>query len=184
LSNVVTVDVHSSERFTPERWTEYKPYGDLNLPWFIGGDRDLSDNIDDVSVAIECDPHIQTASGGCTPGYWKQDHHFDSWIGYTPGQKFSDVFGVGPANKTLLNALDKQVGTDAQQQLARHGAAALLNAQAAANGQYSYPFDAATVIQMVQSAWGNNLAAQTAHAQFEAANEGPKDFQGEWCPLN
>ncbi len=31
---------------------------------------------------------------GCTPGYWKQDHHFDSWEGYAPGDQLDGVFGV------------------------------------------------------------------------------------------
>jgi hypothetical protein len=30
---------------------------------------------------------------GCTPGYWKQPHHFDSWVGFEPDDFFSKVFG-------------------------------------------------------------------------------------------
>jgi hypothetical protein len=25
---------------------------------------------------------------GCTPGYWKQPHHLDSWVGYTPARRW------------------------------------------------------------------------------------------------
>jgi uncharacterized repeat protein (TIGR01451 family) len=41
-------------------------------------------------------------------GYWKQPHHFASWVGYTPegpgADYFDTVFGVGP-HVTLLEAL-------------------------------------------------------------------------------
>ena len=31
---------------------------------------------------------------GCTPGFWKQDQHFDSWVGFAPTDSFETVFGV------------------------------------------------------------------------------------------
>jgi len=42
---------------------------------------------------------------GCTPGYWKQSQHFDSWTptGYTTGQAISTVFTV-PGTLTLNGA--------------------------------------------------------------------------------
>jgi hypothetical protein len=50
---------------------------------------------------------IPTTGGGqgCTPGYWKQPHHFHSWVGYTPGQLFSSVFVNAFPGKTLLEVL-------------------------------------------------------------------------------
>ena len=71
----------------------------------------------------------QAACGdvGCTPGYWKQVRHFDSWVNYSPDDIFSDVFGVGPA-VTLLEALKTGGGGEAA--LGRHAVAALLNANA------------------------------------------------------
>ena len=42
---------------------------------------------------------------GCTPGYWKQKQHFDSWEGYAPGDSFYSAFGAGPTDVTLLEAL-------------------------------------------------------------------------------
>jgi hypothetical protein len=40
---------------------------------------------------------------GCTPGYWKQSQHFDSWVGYTPSQLISSVFTV-PAAYTVTGS--------------------------------------------------------------------------------
>jgi hypothetical protein len=37
--------------------------------------------------------------GDCTPGFWKQPHHFQYWVGYEPG----DPYEGGPM--TLLDAL-------------------------------------------------------------------------------
>ena len=31
---------------------------------------------------------------GCTPGFWKQEQHFDSWVGFAPTDSFDAVFGV------------------------------------------------------------------------------------------
>src|SRR5688572_12181592 len=76
-----------------------------------------------------------TGSSGCTPGYWKQPQHFDSWptvapANYLPTDSFNAVFEIGtnwfPNSFTLLDALNaKGGGVNA---LARHATAALLNA--------------------------------------------------------
>lgn len=65
---------------------------------------------------------------GCTPGYWKQPHHLDSWgpTGYSPDDIFFDVFGVGPDDLTLLDALWLRGGH--MNAFMRHAVAALLNA--------------------------------------------------------
>jgi hypothetical protein len=75
-----------------------------------------------------------TAPGGqgCTPGYWKQDHHFDSWpAGYTTGMSLNSALGLPgtalwPNSLTLLQALSQGGGGAAA--LGRHAAAAILNA--------------------------------------------------------
>lgn len=43
------------------------------------------------------------APAGCTPGYWKQPQHLESWglTPYSPDDIFSDVFGVGPTDSLL-----------------------------------------------------------------------------------
>ena len=107
---------------------------------------------------------------GCTPGYWKQSHHFDSWVGYTPGQSFEAVFGRDvPGTPTLLNALS--TGGGGLNALMRHTTAALLNSKAV-----SYGMTTAQVIAAFQAAFdsGNYTAQKDA---FEALNE-------SGCPLN
>ncbi len=37
--------------------------------------------------------------GACTPGFWKQEQHFQYWVGHSP----SDLYNGGPM--TLLDAL-------------------------------------------------------------------------------
>lgn len=70
---------------------------------------------------------------GCTPGYWKQPHHFDSWPApYVPGMQFREAFeyeGVqyGPEDMTLLQALQAKGG--GENAFLRHAVAALLNAE-------------------------------------------------------
>ncbi|HJU89414.1 MAG TPA: hypothetical protein VJ672_08480 [Gemmatimonadaceae bacterium] len=93
---------------------------------------------------------VPTGNNGCTPGYWKAPQHFDSWTGYTTGQSFNTVFGIGtawfPNSFTLLDALNANGGgTNA---LARHAVAALLNA-----AQGFYPQTEAQVIAAVQGVY-------------------------------
>jgi hypothetical protein len=66
-----------------------------------------------------------TPPKGCTPGYWKQPQHFESWTGYAPSDSFAAVFGTGP-NIPLLAALEQGVGGESA--FMRHAVAALLNA--------------------------------------------------------
>jgi hypothetical protein len=64
-------------------------------------------------------------SEGCTPGYWKQDQHFDSWTGYDPDQAFDTVFEDAFGDMTLLEVLSQ--GGGGLNALGRHTVAALLN---------------------------------------------------------
>jgi hypothetical protein len=66
--------------------------------------------------------------GGCTPGYWKQEHHFDSWeaTGFAPSDTLSDAFGCELPDKTLIKALKAKGGHE--KAFMRHAVAALLNA--------------------------------------------------------
>ena len=78
---------------------------------------------------------------GCTPGYWKQPQHFDSWTGYQPNNMIGDYFPEAlnyVDNVTLLDALDFGGGPDlegATKILLRAATATMLNsAYDAANG--------------------------------------------------
>lgn len=130
--------------------------------------------------------NVYTCGGeGCTPGYWKQPHHFDSWVGYAPIQPFEAVFdrlieirwgarGERPhsvTGPTLREALEANGG--GINALARHAVAALLNA---AHPDVSYPYTVADVIAMFQEAFDSD-DFETTKDEFEEANE-------FGCPLN
>jgi hypothetical protein len=107
---------------------------------------------------------------GCTPGYWKQEHHFDSWVDYAPGDYFDEVFGVGQ-HITLLDALKAKGG--GENALMRHAVAALLNA---AHPEVVY-FPESLVIGDVQMWWEGIYTAEELKDFFEEYNE-------YGCPLN
>jgi hypothetical protein len=123
-----------------------------------------------------------TGTQGCTPGYWKQSQHFDSWVGYTPTQLVSSVFsGVDPslASKTLQQTLDGGGGpgiVGAQKILLRAAVAALLNA---ANSNVDYPRTTAQIIADVNAA----LASNNRDTMLTLATALDKD-NNLGCPLN
>ena len=72
---------------------------------------------------------------GCTPGYWKQSQHFDSWQEYKPTTLAGNVFNDGAQTYTdkltLLGALQGGGGTGdaaAARILLRAATASVLNA--------------------------------------------------------
>lgn len=86
---------------------------------------------------------------GCTPGFWKQSHHFDEWPeGYAPDQMIGEAFelAVGP-DITLLEALQSHGGD--LNALLRHAVAALLNA---AHTGVNFPYTVDEVIALFQKA--------------------------------
>ena len=131
------------------------------------------------NVLTASDTHsvtIETPGGeGCTPGYWKQSQHFDSWTNpYDPTDLYEATFGVNvPGNPTLLQALNSGGGgIDA---LMRHSVAALLNA---ASPGVDYQYTTAQVIAIVQDGIApGGLTIEQAKNLLAAANE-------SGCPLN
>lgn len=124
------------------------------------------------SLTVTCTPPDNGGGEGCTPGYWKQAHHFDSWTGYSPTDSYESVFGVDASfDKDLLGAL--QQGGGGEKALGRHAVAALLNS---ASGGVSYDYSTAEVIDLVQSAYASG-DFEGAKDLLEAANE-------SGCPLN
>ncbi|MGE3179290.1 MAG: hypothetical protein AB7O32_17600 [Vicinamibacterales bacterium] len=94
------------------------------------------------TVTANTPPPDTRCDEGCTPGYWKQPHHYDSWTGYSPGTPFASVFENAFPGKTLGEVLALNGGgLDA---LGRHAVAALLNA---ASPGVDFEVDAATVIR-------------------------------------
>ena len=107
---------------------------------------------------------------GCTPGYWKQPHHFGSWVNYTPGDSYAAIFGV-PYDVTLLEALQGRGGGEIA--LGRHAVAALLNA---ASPEVIYAYTEAEIIALVQDAYATG-DFKTAKNLLEEENE-------KGCPLD
>jgi hypothetical protein len=117
-----------------------------------------------------------TGTEGCTPGYWKQDQHFDSWVGtgFAPGDDFDTVFGddwFNP-NITLLQALNLTGG--GKNALARHAVAALLNA---ASGGVNYPMTTADVLAAVHAAFLAQSTIESTKNTLAGNNE-------LGCPIN
>jgi hypothetical protein len=124
-----------------------------------------------IRVTCEAPPPPPSGEEGCTPGYWKQVHP-RSWDRYSPSDSYAAVFDVTPTfSVTLLGALKLRGGEEAA--LARHAAAALLNA---ANSHVKYAFTEAEVIEIVQDAYASGNFAD-AKDLFEAENE-------RGCPLS
>lgn len=116
-------------------------------------------------------PTPPSGGQGCTPGYWRQTQHFDSYPApYSPETMFSSVFSVGPSI-TLAEAANAKGGN--ANALIRHATAALLNA-ASADVSYAYTTD--QVIAMVKDAYATGNFEATKNL-FEAQNE-------IGCPLN
>lgn len=128
---------------------------------------------------------VVKAQEGCSPGYWKQQQHFDSWVNAEPIDTFFSVFGRtitirlkikdgGPTktDPTLLEALKAQGG--GINALARQAVAALLNAE---NGDVESPGTAMAVITLFQMAFDGDIDRETLKNGFEDANE-------SGCPLN
>jgi hypothetical protein len=126
--------------------------------------------VDDIIICEE--PDTPPGNEGCTPGYWKQEHHFGSWPVNPETTTFGGVFncsGVMAQNPEegdicgmkLHTVLELRGGGN--NALARHAAAAYLNA----SSSVMYPYSVADVIDL--------LNARDKDA-LEAANE-------SYCPL-
>ncbi len=128
----------------------------------------------------------QTEAGGgegCTPGYWKQRHHFDSWpAAYDTDDLFGAVFtacGSGDTlqrpesgsicGKTLLQALKLRGG--GLNALGRHAVAALLS-----SATVSYDLTTGGVIAAVNGALDSNSYSSTKNMLA--------DYNEQNCPLN
>jgi hypothetical protein len=144
----------------------------------------IADAVQAVGLGGEVGP-TQHEDGfeGCTPGFWKQDQHFDSWpSGYSPTDTVDSVFDLPTslssfADDTLVSALGGGGGpgiTGAAEILLRAGVAAVLNA-----ASVDYPLSEAAVISMVNTA----LASENRDTMLAtAATLDNNNNLG--CPLN
>ena len=82
-----------------------------------------------IAAGLSIPPAPPGGDQGCTPGYWKQPHHFGNWPHpYAPTTQFSEVFEDAFPGMTLLEVLRQ--GGGGIKSLGRHIVASLLNAQA------------------------------------------------------
>jgi hypothetical protein len=118
-----------------------------------------------------CEPPPQVGQG-CTPGYWKQKQHFDSWTSpYAPSTLFSSVFSDAFPGKTLLEVLG--LGGGGINALGRHTVAALLNSASAGVG---YNVTTSGVIGAFNTAY--------AAGAFERQKDIFQGYNEQGCPLN
>lgn len=116
-------------------------------------------------------PPPPSGGQGCTPGYWRQAHHYDSWVGYTPDQLFSSVFEDAFPGKTLGQVV--ALGGGGINALGRHTVAALLNAS---SGGVNYAYTVQGVIDAFNAAHPSGDVEGQKNL-FEVQNE-------KGCPLN
>src|SRR5690349_16245059 len=87
-----------------------------------------------TAIGVTAAGATKKGTEGCTPGYWKQSQHFDSWPSdFGPNDLFFGGFENAFPGKTLLQVLSQPASTGGQGQqalnnLGRHAVAALLNA--------------------------------------------------------
>lgn len=126
---------------------------------------------------------VERGGEGCTPGYWKQPQHFGNWpvdIGYTFADAFDgfcDTDDVDLRNPesgticglTLLEALGTRGG--GVNALARHAAAAWLNAGSTVDFYYSQE----EVESMVEAA--------LMSGDYETVKDGLAEANEAGCPL-
>ena len=105
---------------------------------------------------------------GCTPGYWRQDHHYPDWTSpYDPDDSFSDHFDDAFPGMTMGDVVDENGGL--LNQLGSHAVAALLNA---ANPEVSYDKTTQEIIDQFNAVYpGTNPDYEALKDEFEALNE-------------
>jgi hypothetical protein len=133
-----------------------------------------SDTDSDMTIDFGYCYYPTIGGEGCTPGYWRQSHHYDSWPApYTPTTLFSAVFENAFPGKTLGQVL--QLGGGGLNALGRHTVAALLNA---ASPGVDYDLTPAEVIQLF-----NDLHPGTTN-EYNKLKDYFQKFNEQGCPLN
>jgi hypothetical protein len=122
---------------------------------------------------------------GCTPGYWKQDQHFDSYpAGITPNTQLDVLLGFeipGYETTTVLQALQlKGGGANA---LIRQGTAGMLNVL---SPDVDYDFSEATTLRQFQDGLDPQLFDMWPDADddMEQRKDALDTANNAGCPLN
>jgi len=132
-----------------------------------------------AAVGVTSAGAAKKGSEGCTPGYWKQSQHFDSWPSdFGPNSLFFGGFENAFPGKTLLQVLSQPASTGGQNalnNLGRHAVAALLNAY---SDGVDYPISATDVINQFNAVFPGTDAAYEAQKNIFAG------FNELGCPLS
>jgi len=118
-------------------------------------------------------PGLENGGGGegCTPGFWRQEHHFEFWTApYAPSTPFGDVFENAFPGRTLLDIVDPPPGRRTRlEQLGFHTVAALLNA---ASPDVDYDLTVDEVIDLFNAVFpGTNDDYNDLKDYFEGFNQ-------------
>ncbi|KGM53489.1 hypothetical protein N800_00690 [Lysobacter daejeonensis GH1-9] len=140
-----------------------------------------------LALSLACNSALAwDGDNGCTPGYWKQEQHFDSWpFPYEPNTLLRDVFVTAPPeyvpDDTFLEALNYGGGPGvegATQILLRAAVAALLNAEALGLAFEDEPAEIInSTVDRLESQWRPTILTRATY--FDSINNGP-----DGCPLN
>jgi len=132
---------------------------------------DDGNNFDGDGCSAECT--VEFGGEGCTPGYWRQPHHFDDYAntGYAPGTLFATAFGVDAFPGLTLSEVAAVRGGGLNA-LGRHAVAALLNA---ASTEVDYDRTPAQVIAAFTAAY--------ASGDYETTKDHFEFFNEQGCPL-
>ena len=132
-----------------------------------------------AAVGVTAVGATKKGSEGCTPGYWKQSQHFDSWPSdFGPNSPFFGALENAFPGKTLLQVLSQPASTGGQNalnNLGRHTVAALLNA---ISDDIDYPISATDVIAQFNAVFPGTDAAYEAQKNIFAG------FNELGCPIN
>lgn len=138
-----------------------------------------------AAAGLSVEPPEDDGGGdGCTPGYWRQPHHFDSWVDHDPDDLLGSVFDLPgglqldqPEHRTDPDDLTLHDGVVLRgggvNALIRHSVAALLNAS---SGDVDYDLTVSEVVMKFNAAVDGG-DVDGLKGEFESFNE-----QG--CPLN
>ncbi len=110
----------------------------------------------------------------CSPGYWKQSQHFDSYVGYLPTTMFGSVFANAFPGKTLVQVLS--TGGGGLTAFGRATVGGLLNASALNSGTTT-----AGVIATFNAVYAN---APSGNSNGYYGNAQSLFTAPENCPLN
>jgi hypothetical protein len=126
-----------------------------------------------LAAGLSVPPGPPSGDEGCTPGYWKQEHHYGSWAeGYTPATPFGDVFEDAFPDMSLVEVLRQ--GGGGLKALGRHVVAALLNASSSG---VAYEMTPAYIIERF-----NNVYPASRH-DYNTLKDMLAYYNERHCPL-